>query len=77
MATAEFHYDHVKEEGVITFRLPDNEVQKAEISGLARLAIRMSEDTGTLSAIALSLLIILEGIEASKDKERKEAARQN
>ena len=77
MAHAEFHHDPIKNEGVLTFHIPDSEVQGANIDGLSRLAIKMNSAEGTLSAIALSLLIIIEAIEAAKEKERKDAAQQN
>lgn len=77
MATVNFHYDSEKEEAVITFRIPDKEVQSANIPTLSRLAIKMNSTEGTLSSIALTLLIILEAIETTKETERKDAARQN
>ncbi len=77
MAHAEFYHDPIKNEGVLTFHIPDNEVQGTHIDGLSRLVIKMNSEVGTLPAIALSLLIILEAIEVTKEKERKDAARQN
>lgn len=75
MATVEFYHDHVNNEGVITFRIPDNELQKAELNPLARFCLTLS-DGSPLDSVQ-NLLIILDGIEAAKETEKRNAVKQN
>lgn len=77
MATYEFHYDQDKEEGVITFRIPDKEVQSAALGLLSQMAIKMNNESGGVAAAALNLLIILEGIEEAQMIEKRRASQQN
>ncbi len=77
VATLDFHHDDATDEGVFVFRVPDKEVHEAHLDGLEQLAIKINNVSGSITAIALNLLIILEAIEAKKSKERKHAAGQN
>ena len=77
MATVEFYHDDMNNQGIITFKISDSELHKASenIGLLARLVLGLSDGSPLMTV--QNLLIILEGIEAAKEKERKDAAQQN
>ncbi len=77
MATVEFYHDDMNNQGVITFKISDKELQNAseEIGTLARLVLSLS-DGSPLNTVQ-NLIIILEAIEATKEKEKRNAAKQN
>ncbi len=77
MATVESRYDKLKEEKIVTFRIPDSEMQNAEIGFLSKMAIKMNSESNSPSAVALSMLIILEGIEEAQTKKRRNVSKQN
>ncbi len=77
MATVEKYHDDVNNQGVITFKISDEELGGAaeEIGPLVRLILGLSD--GSPLDTCQNLVIILMGIEAAKEKERKDAASQN
>ncbi len=77
MATVEFYHDDMDNQGVITFKVSDKELENAagEIGPLVRLILGLSD--GSPLDTCQNLTVILMGIEAAKEKERKDAARQN
>ena len=74
MATVEFYHDDMNNQGVITFKISDSELHKA--SENIGLLARLVRDGSPLMTVQ-NLLIILEGVEVAKEKERKDAAQQN
>ncbi len=75
MASIEYHHDLARNEGIITFRIPDREVISAEIGPIGLLFLATAQ--GSVIDHAMKLLVILEGIEAAKEKKKRNAARQN
>lgn len=75
MATCEFYHDDAKDEGVITFRIPDKELQSAELGLMEHIVLKMS--TGGVLELSQNLLIILEGIERAKETKKRNVSKQN
>ncbi len=77
MATVEFYHDDMNNQGVITFKVSDKELENAaeEIGPLVRLILGLSD--GSPLDTCQNLTVILMGIEAAKEKEKKDAIRQN
>ena len=77
MATVEFYHDDLNNQGVITFKIFDTELQAAssEIPPLSRLVLSLSN--GSSLETCQNLLVILMAIQSAKETEKRNAARQN